>query len=292
MIWITGKDGMLAKVLAARLAARMIPFYASNRSQCNLCKLEEVERVYQQVKPKYILHCASFTRVDMAKDQQLYALADNALAVRNIRLVCQKSATKIIFFSSDYVFDGAKTTPYTEGDLPNPLNFYGYTKHLAENILARDQSTLIIRLSWLYNQEKGFVPTLLQLAHQDELSIIDKEIGSPSYAPLLAEAILHLALSAATGIYHCASSGEVSRFDLASTLFTRAKQQGIINKAPKLIALSPRAYRDKYPATALRPAYSPLCSSKLQAYLQIDTLGTWQDHLNAFLQEYTATDIL
>ncbi|NIZ19836.1 dTDP-4-dehydrorhamnose reductase [Entomospira culicis] len=286
-IWITGGDGQLARALQQQLRRQGAPFVATNRSQCDLTDYRAVESFAQQYRPTLIMHTAAFTHVDHAQQHQLQALADNLLATRNLTHIAQPYRAKIVFFSTDYLFDGTKTSPYLESDCPNPLQWYGKSKLLAEETLHPYPNHLIIRLSWLYSTERGFVLAILQqLRTQASLTVVENEIGTPTFIPSIVPAILALATSPAVGTYHLASEGEVSRYHLAQATLNLAQRSLNLSTNPTLHAITSHAYRQAHPQTATRPIYSPLASQKAKQTLAIASLGTWQEHLQAFFRHY------
>lgn len=287
-VWITGKKGMLASALQQELLNKKIPFIATSRQECELSSFVQVRKIYERYKPSIILHSAAFTQVDKAEHKHLNALSDNILSVKNLTLVSNAKRTKIILFSSDYVFNGKKTYAYDEKDLPNPIQFYGKTKFLAENIIKHYTRYIIIRLSWLYSTNKGFPLTLLNsmIKSYSPIEIVEDEIGSPTFLPCIISPLISLAFGHHTGIYHIASEGTVSRYLLVKELASHAQKNNIIKHIPPLDRISSHAYRKKHLYLAKRPQLSALNNNKIKKTLGLTSLGTWQEHIESFIRCY------
>ncbi|NIZ47144.1 dTDP-4-dehydrorhamnose reductase [Entomospira nematocerorum] len=287
MIWITGSNGMLATILQQYLITQQMSFIATSHTECDISDFAKVEAFYAEHKPTIIMNCAAFTDVDKANQQQLQALLNNTVAVRNLSLIAKPMRTRIVHFSSDYVFNGYTKKAYCEEDTPSPINFYGYTKKLSEAIIKPYPNMVIIRLSWLYSLDKGFPSILLSKARTSScLHVVQDEIGTPTFLPKIIEPIIRLASSDYHGIYHCASEGHVSRLEFATTLFQFAEKHRIVNTPPIVKSLTAQNYRDIHPTAVPRPTFSALQSAKIKDTLHISTLGTWQEHLESFILEY------
>jgi dTDP-4-dehydrorhamnose reductase len=286
MLWMTGQHSQLAAELYTLLAHNAIPVVATSREQCNLVDGQQVEQFFARHKPSIILHCAAFTQVDKASTHQLDALADNVLATHHLCQIAERHQVRLVFFSTDYLFDGLQTAPYTEQDAPHPLQFYGKTKLLGEQMVSECDNSLTIRLSWLYSTTRGFPLAIVQQAHQEVLAVVDDEVGSPTFIPFVAGPILQLVFSEAAGLYHLACDNTVSRYDLAKQTLELAHYRGLVGHLPQLEAISAAQYQAKHPHSVARPAFSALSSHKAKTTLQIDSLGGWQEHLEAFFASY------
>ncbi len=181
-----------------------------------------------------IINCAAYTAVDKAEEEQDLANQVNHLAVKQLAQIAKNQQAKLIHISTDYVFDGESDKPYTETDATNPINIYGKTKLAGEKALKEIMPTdaIIIRTSWVYSEYgNNFVKTMLRLGKQrDELSVVGDQIGSPTYATDLANAILDTVQNKAfkqvgqeTQVYHYSNDGEISWYEFAKEIFELAK---------------------------------------------------------------------
>jgi dTDP-4-dehydrorhamnose reductase len=214
-----------------------------------------------------VINCAAYTDVDGAESNPEAAHAVNEEGARNVA----EAAERVIYVSTDYVFDGTKGRPYLESDAPAPLQEYGRSKLAGELATANaDRDHLIVRSSWLFGAGgKNFVETILRLAaHQDELRVVDDQVGCPTFTGHLAEALLTLAEGAERGILHVAGAGSCSWFEFAGAILERAGVDA---------ALRPCA-TEHFPRPARRPAYSVLGSE-----LGSPALPAWQHGLDAYL---------
>jgi dTDP-4-dehydrorhamnose reductase len=213
-----------------------------------------------------VVNCAAWTQVDGAEEHPEEALAVNRDGARNVAA----AAERVLYVSSDYVFDGAKRTPYVESDPTGPLQSYGRSKLAGELATAEANSRhLIVRSSWLFGAGGGnFVETMLRLgAERDELRVVDDQIGCPTFTGHLAEAIVALARSEDYGIHHLAGAGSCSWYEFAREIFGRSGVDCHVEPCTT----------DEYPLPARRPAWSVLGSERERA------LPAWQEGLDAYL---------
>jgi dTDP-4-dehydrorhamnose reductase len=216
-----------------------------------------------------VLHAAAWTDVDGAERDSQAAAAANVDGTRNVVAL----GAPVVYFSSDYVFDGEKREPYVETDEPNPLSAYGRSKLLGEREV---RSGWIVRTSWLFGWTgRNFVRTMLRLgAERDEVRVVDDQVGCPTYTPHLAGAILTLLDGAPYGVHHAAASGECSWSDFAREIFDRAGVE---------CRVLPQS-TSELGRPAPRPAYSVLRSERPGA----PVLPHWRDGLAAYLTERAA----
>jgi len=179
--------------------------------------------------PDVVIHAGALTDVDACELDPDAAYMVNALGTRNVAVACQRCDAPMVYISTDYVFDGAKGEPYLEFEEPNPINVYGRSK-LAGELLVRDLLSrfYVVRTAWLYAQGgNNFVAKILALAgEREELSVVTTEVGSPTYAPDLAEAIVRLIEYPLYGIYHLVNEGSCSRYEFASKILELAGKSG------------------------------------------------------------------
>ncbi len=200
-------------------------------------------------RPTVVIHTAAMTHVDACEQDPDSAFRVNALGTRNIALACQRAGAAMVYISTDYVFDGTKDAPYTEWDTPNPINVYGASKlageHFVQHLL---QQYWIVRTAWVFCEgHKNFVTTILRLAREHgHLRVVTTEVGCPTYAPDLAQAIRALIQHPLYGTYHLTNAGYCSRFEFARTIVALA---GLDVDVEAL---------DHYPRAARPPAFAPL----------------------------------
>lgn len=226
--------------------------------------------------PEVIVNCAAFTAVDLAETEREAAMRINGEGAGNVARTARKVGARVVYFSTDYIFDGKKKTPWREDDPPDPINWYGRTKLEGEK-QTRDAcpDALIVRIQWLYGPEgKNFLETILRLAEErDELRVVDDQRGAPTYTVDLARAIRMLIEGKHQGVYNVANSGETTWFDFAREIMART------GKNVPVVPIS----TDEYPTPVKRPGNSVLDMTKFQT----DTgmiMPSWQEGLDAYLR--------
>lgn len=228
-------------------------------------------------KPEYIINCAAYTAVDKAEDDADLAWAINVEAVKNLREACKPHATAILHISTDYVFDGKNYRPYVESDNVMPQSVYGRTKQQGEKEILDYHKSMIIRTSWLYSTfGNNFVKTMLRLgAERSELSVVCDQIGTPTYAEDLANALLQIINKITigeknfmAGVYHYSNEGACSWYDFAHAIMQKSGT-----------ACTVKAIESKdYPTAAIRPYYSILNKTKIKTIFDIE-IPHWEDSL-------------
>jgi dTDP-4-dehydrorhamnose reductase len=214
-----------------------------------------------------VINCAAFTDVDGAEADSESAHAVNADGARNVAA----AAERVIYVSTDYVFDGTKRDPYVESDPTGPLQEYGHSKLAGEHATAdANDNHLVVRSSWLFGAGgRNFVETMLALgSRRDELLVVDDQVGSPTFTGHLAEALVALAEGSERGILHVAGAGSCSWFEFARAIFERAGTEADVRPCTT----------DEFPRPARRPANSVLASER-----GAPGLPAWQDGLDAYL---------
>jgi dTDP-4-dehydrorhamnose reductase len=268
---------------------------AVTRQELDFQSLTSIKNLLQIHKPSIVINAAAYTQVDKAESETKIAHRINVDAVEIIAAGIKKNNGLFIHYSTDYVFDGSATSPYRETDKPNPLNLYGKTKLLGEQIIAESGCNYIIfRTSWIYAARgKNFIHTILNLAqHQDQLTIIKDQTGSPTSAELIADVtaiVLHQLIN--TGqihesiqeLYHLTATGSTNWYDYANLIVKTAQEYGIHLKAT-LIPINSA----EYPCAAERPNYSVLNSIKLSATYNL-FLPYWEPPVRRTLMEMLRT---
>ena len=249
----------------------------------DLLETGAIARVMRDVRPTHVVNAAAYNLVDRAEDERERAFALNAEAVGTLAETCEALGATLVHFSTDYVFDGAKTSPYTESDAPAPLGVYAESKLAGERLaLARCRRAFVIRVCGLYGVAQSatagrtnFVETMLRLAGQGQaLRVVRDQMLTPSYTLDLAPKVWRVLARGAPGLYHLANAGQTSFYDFAREIF---RLSGL---TPSLTPVTAA----EYGARARRPPYSVMARTRLAA-LGEDDLRPWQAALAAYLRE-------
>ena len=278
-ILVTGGNGQLGKELREFSSLHTgLDFVFLSREDLPIEQFELVRNYFNTLKPAYCINCAAYTAVDKAESEEDLAFLVNGEAVGVLAAVCKEHNTKFVHVSTDYVFNGEATYPYTENFPTDPINVYGASKLEGETqAMELNPDSLIIRTSWLYSSlGKNFVKTMMQLmSEKDKIKVVNDQLGSPTNASDLAETIFniiglcHLQIYDWTpGIYNFSNEGIISWYDFAKAI----KQ--ITNSPCDIKAISTAGY----PTPAKRPAYSVLDKTKIQQTFGIK-LKKWEDSL-------------
>ena len=277
-ILVTGIRGQLGFDVMKVLKKRGIEGVGVNSSDMDITSAEAVNLVFDRERPDAVIHCAAWTAVDAAEDQTEEARAVNVSGTENIAKACACIGAKLMYFSTDYVFDGEGTEPWKPEDKTDPVSVYGQSKLDGEQAVRRyvPDRHFIIRLQWVYGiNGKNFVKTMLKLAEtHDRLTVVNDQIGGPSYTPDIAELAVDMIVTEEYGTYHAANTGYCSWYDFARAIFAEA---GVCIHVDPVCS-------DAYPAKAKRPHNSRLDTSKLTAH-GFKQLPPWQDALHRFIAE-------
>jgi len=280
VVLITGANGQLGQALQS-ISGNFpeIDFVFCTSSELDITKKEQCYTVFDKFKPNYCINAAAYTAVDKAESEPEKAQLINVVGAQNLATVCKENNTVLLHVSTDFVFDGNKTTPYTELDIPNPTGVYGQTKLDGEKAIEAAIDTFyIIRTSWVYSQfAANFMKTMLRLASErDSLSVVSDQVGTPTNAVDLAECLIaiiktdnnHLT-SNNYGIYHFSNEGECSWYDFAKKIFEIKKIRIDLQSIPT----------SSYPTPAKRPKYSVLDKTKIKTVFGLD-VKSWEKSLN------------
>jgi dTDP-4-dehydrorhamnose reductase len=292
ILLVTGAAGQLATALAEAKPPAGCILATAGRRRADLTSLPSLEAVLGELDPRIVINTAAYTAVDRAERDSDAAFAVNAHGVASLAALCAARNTPLIHISTDYVFDGRKTSPYREDDTPGPLNVYGASKLAGEDALrACHPRHLILRTSWLYSASgANFFTTMLRLARErDEVAVVDDQRGSPTYAGDLARAIMVaaegiLAGEQLWGTYHVSANGETSWHGFAAEIFARAAARGL--RTPQLKAISSAAYG----APAARPARSVLDTQRF-ANVFHHHMPDWREGLDSCFAAYDAAKL-
>jgi dTDP-4-dehydrorhamnose reductase len=253
------------------------------RDRLDLLEPNAIARVLDDVRPTHVVNAAAYNLVDRAEDERDRAFALNAHAVGALADACEARAATLVHFSTDYVFNGRKTSPYAEDDAPSPLSVYGESKLAGERVAReRCRRTFVIRVCGLYGVAQSsnagrtnFVETMLRLAERgQEIRVVHDHVLTPSYTRDLAPKVWRLLARGAPGVYHLTNAGQTTWYEFAREIF---RLSGL---TPALTPVSAA----EYGARARRPAYSVLGHGQLAA-LGEDDLRPWPDALAAYLRE-------
>lgn len=280
LVLVTGANGQLGKELQ-QLEKKWpsFRFLFLSREDLPIHHFELVRNFFKASKPSVLINCAAYTAVDKAEQEPLLARQVNAEAVGVLAAVCAANQCRFIHISTDYVFDGTATSPYKEQDLTAPQSVYGQTKLEGERqaLLANPQ-TLIIRTSWVYSSfGKNFVKTIIRLLQdKPQISVVQDQLGSPTFAADLANAILQIISSNnwIPGIYNYSNSGIISWYQFAQEIGK------LVGSSTPIKGISTA----EYPTPAKRPAWSVLDTSKIVSTYGV-TIKDWKESLGQCFRE-------
>jgi len=274
-VLVTGGNGQLASCIKdVERKYDNLNFIYTDYLELNICDLNQVKvflKTHTQI--DYCINCAAYTAVDNAETEADKAFEINAIGAKNLAVVCKEYGVVLIHVSTDFVFDGKKTEPYTETDSTNPISVYGLSKLQGEVEISKVlQEYFIIRTSWLYSEHgNNFMKTMLKLAEtRDEIGVVSDQIGSPTYAGDLAECIIHVIKQKSKnyGTYHYSNEGIASWYDFAKAIFDFSNIKIKVNPIKT----------EAYPTPAKRPVFSVLDKSKIKNNLKVDILY-WKESL-------------
>ena len=245
----------------------------------DITKIDEVLALVEQTKPDVIINCAAHTNVDACEKEWDAAYRINAIGPRNLSIAAAKTDAKMIHVSTDYVFAGDGTQPYTEFDAPDPVSAYGKTKLEGERFVKEFAGKyFIFRTAWLYGDGKNFVKTMLRLSEShDEVSVVCDQQGSPTSAVELARAIRHFEPTENYGVFHATCEGDTNWADFAEAVFARA------GKGTKVRHVTSEEYARMNPASAKRPAYSIL-DNYMMRLTDGYRMADWESALDEYMK--------
>lgn len=283
VVAITGGNGQLGSCLQE--ISKKYPqfsFVFCDVDTLDITNIEQVEQFFIEQKPNFIINAAAYTAVDKAETEIEKAQQINVLGAENLAKMCTKYHSVIVHISTDFVFDGLKTEPYTELDTPNPLGVYGKTKLEGERAITKNCTNhYIIRTAWLYSAYgANFMKTMLRLgAEKPFLTVVSDQIGTPTHALDLAEALLTIIQKTIAepennrfGLYHYSNLGQCSWFDFAQKILE-------LNNCPTPVKPIPST---DFPTPAKRPTYSVMDKTKIIHTFNI-AIPTWEDSLKKCL---------
>lgn len=275
-VLVTGANGQLGYDVLRQLKENKIECYGPGRNILDITDEAKVNHCLLSYKPDVVVHCAAYTAVDRAEDEKELCYNINVLGTRCIAQKCKDIGAKMVYISTDYVFDGEGDQPFEVTDKPNPINYYGQTKYEGELEVQKIlEKYFIVRISWVFGiNGNNFVKTMLRLGKERaEVSVVADQVGSPTYTYELAQLLVDMIQTDKYGIYHATNEGYCSWYEFAHEIF---KQAGID------IKVNPIRTED-YPTNAKRPKNSRLITDKLIKN-GFSKLGNWKDSLSAFIK--------
>ena len=284
MIWIIGNNGMLGKELSLLFDSCNLSYIGTDK-EIDITNVTALQKFAMGKDITWIVNCAAYTAVDKAEEERDLCYKINVTGSENIAKTAKEINSKLIYISTDYVFDGSKNSAYNEEDKVNPLSVYGKTKLEGEiKIMENNEKSVILRTAWLYGQHgKNFVFTMLNLMKtKEEIGVVSDQWGAPTWTKDLAEAIFTIIKKdiSVYGIYNASGEGKTNWHEFAKEIQEIAYQKKILNNKIKINSLT----TNEYPTKATRPMYSLLNKAKLK-----NTFGfvfqEWRESLNNFFNE-------
>jgi dTDP-4-dehydrorhamnose reductase len=286
-ILVTGANGQLGSELRVLSNDLDHQLYFTDIEELDLRDIDQIRKFFKGRKIDICINCAAYTAVDKAETDINNAIAINVTAVRNLAEICALYETLLIHISTDFVFDGSNNKPYLETDRAKPINVYGQSKYEGENqALKENDATIIIRTSWMYSTfGTNFVKSILKAGKdKGDLNIIFDQIGTPTYAADLAEAVLQIIekvlrkgksdLSGYLGVFHYSNEGTTSWYDFAVEIF---KLAGIDCRIKPI-------HTFEYPTASKRPYYSVLDKTKIKSTFGL-TIPYWRESLKVCMKK-------
>ena len=278
-ILVTGAKGQLGHDVVSEAKKRGYDPVGVDVAEMDITDREQVEEVISRGDYDVVVHCAAWTAVDKGEEPELFETVEavNALGTKYIADVCRQLDIPLMYFSTDYVFDGQGTRPWKEDDEKNPLNVYGLTKSEGEDFVMENPKNWIRRISWVFGASgQNFIRTMVRLGKErDTLTVVDDQIGLPTYTLDLAKLVVDMIETDKYGTYNVCNSGDdyISWYDFAKEIFNQAGMKKV-----KVVPVG----SDQYPAKAKRPTNSRLDLTKLKE-AGFTPLPDWKDATSRYL---------
>lgn len=275
-ILVTGVKGQLGYDVVNEAEQRGIEAVGVDIEEMDITDASQVDQVIKSGHYDAVVHCAAWTAVDKAEEMVDVCRKVNAEGTANIAKVCAELDIPMMYFSTDYVFDGEGVRPWEEYDERHPLNVYGQTKYEGELAVEKLKKFFIVRIAWVFGKNgNNFIKTMLCLGKEKgAVSVVNDQIGSPTYTYDLARLVVDMIQTDAYGIYHATNEGLCSWYEFACEIFKQAKMD---------VAVTP-VDSDAFPAKAKRPKNSRMNRSELDKH-GFTRLPSWQDALSRYLKE-------
>ena len=276
-VFVTGVKGQLGYDVMNELEKQGLEGIGVDIDEMDITDADQVNKVIKEAAPDAVIHCAAYTAVDAAEDNEEICRKVNAQGTENIAKVCEELDIKMMYISTDYVFNGQGERPWEPDDEREPLNVYGQTKYEGELAIEEHvKKFFTVRIAWVFGVNgKNFIKTMLNLGKtHDHLTVVNDQTGSPTYTYDLARLLVDMIQTDKYGRYHATNEGLCTWYEFACEIF---KQAGMdVSVAP--------VSSDEYPAKAKRPSNSRMDKSKVTAN-GFQPLPTWQDALSRYLKE-------
>jgi dTDP-4-dehydrorhamnose reductase len=276
-IFITGSQGQLGKEIVHQALSQGIESFPYAHQDLDITQFDLVRGIIGDFKPDVIINCAAYNNVDGAESESLMAYAVNCEGVRNLAICAKLYGAYLIHYSTDYVFDGKKTSPYLKIDTPNPINIYGESKLEGEKAVQEIfDNFLILRVSWVFGQnpQASFPRKLLSWSKNNStLKMVSDQTSSPTSVVDIANITFRLLKEKETGLYHFSNSGFCSRYEWAHFILNRIGWAGKLTPVPS----------SEFPAPAQRPTFSALDNSEVSTLIG-KSIPTWQEATIRFIE--------
>jgi dTDP-4-dehydrorhamnose reductase len=282
-ILVTGSTGQLGHETVKMFRTSGLDITGMDRSGLDFRQPENVKKLIEVFSADLVINCAAYTKVDMAEQEREEAFIINRDAVKALAEGVRNTKGRVLHISTNFIFDGERSHPYSEEDKPNPIGVYGASKLAGEEaVLDVLPEATIVRTAWVYGVHgNNFVKTMLKLAaERDEIRVVDDQIGTPTWTRDISQAILNLVNSKASGIYNFTNEGVASWYDLADAVIKNAKRLGMPINVKKVTPIP----GNEYTTLAQRPHYSVLSKIKIRGVHNYE-IPHWRESLVNMLSE-------
>lgn len=275
-VLVTGVKGQLGYDVVNELEKRGYEAVGVDIEEMDITDPQSVDKVITEANPDAVIHCAAYTAVDAAEDNEEICRKVNRDGTQNIANVCKKLDCKMVYISTDYVFDGKGTRPWEPDDKQAPISVYGQTKYEGELAVSNTlDKFFIVRIAWVFGiNGKNFVKTMLNLSKtRDTLTVVNDQYGSPTYTYDLARLLVDMVLTEKYGFYHATNEGIITWYDFACAIFKEAGIEMTVNPVSSA----------EYAAKANRPENSRMSKEKLSEN-GFERLPAWEDALKRYIR--------
>lgn len=272
---VTGAGGQLGTDVMKELISLGYEAIPADLPTLDITDKEKTVSFIAEINPDAVIHCAAYTAVDLAETEREKCRSINVGGTENIAYACRKCGAKLLYLSTDYVFGGKGNIPYEIDSEISPCNYYGETKYQGEEAVRKNEKHFIVRISWVFGKNgRNFVKTMLRLSQErDEISVVNDQIGSPTYTPDLAYLLCKMIATEKYGTYHATNEGYCSWAEFA------AKIMGLSGSKTRIIPISSAEYK----SAAARPENSRMSKISLDEN-GFDRLPSWQNALERYFK--------
>ena len=276
-ILILGANGQLGSEFTTFLKDKAEVF-AFNHNELDILDFKGLINKFFELSPDVVINCAAYTKVDQAEEEENLAYQVNAVGAKNVSFASFKVRAKVVYFSTDYVFDGTKNSPYNEFDKPNPLSVYGKSKLFGEEFTKQlNPNHVILRTSWLYGiNGSNFIKTIAKFAKEkSELKVVNDQFGVPTYTFDVVKQTWQLIQDDSVGLYHSSNTGQITWFEFAKKIVEQ------LNLNTKVLPIK----TNEFPVLAKRPSFSVLENYLLKIENK-NIMRSWEEAFNDFVNKY------